>query len=105
MESHPLGLLHKKHLYLSAEINITTSMLSYIVRFTFLPLVLFAMLFAVTETRADHGSGADIQYVHIGGDNYRVYYRFFRDCSGVGAPPIAGLCYSNPCNNDFGIVY
>ncbi|WP_276134570.1 gliding motility-associated C-terminal domain-containing protein [Polluticoccus soli] len=68
-----------------------------------LPLYLLSCLLIVlsalpVETRANHGAGGEIIYEWISGSTYRVFFKFYRDCTGPGAPTTMPLCYKNSCN-------
>lgn len=61
-------------------------------------IMLMLMLLPVV-TKANHAAGGEIIYEHISGTTYRVYFKFYRDCSGPAAPAVQQLCISESCNS------
>jgi gliding motility-associated-like protein len=49
-------------------------------------LLLLAMLGFSNQAMATHATGADLQYVWLGGNTYRIVLNFYRDCAGIAAP-------------------
>jgi hypothetical protein len=47
---------------------------------------LFSFFIGAGQIYASHSVGADIYYECRGGNNYRIYLNFYRDCRGVSAP-------------------
>ena len=69
-------------------------------KFLFLLLFLSAGLLGnVQKANASHGAGAEIIYEHISDSTYRFFFKFYRDCTGAGAPATFTLCCYNPCLN------
>ncbi|MCD6063368.1 MAG: gliding motility-related protein [Flavipsychrobacter sp.] len=64
--------------------------------FTLLVLLVFAA--KPTEVKASHAAGGEIIYEWISDSTYRVFFKFYRDCTGAGAPTSQPLCYKNTCN-------
>ncbi len=63
-----------------------------------LALSAFFLLFIHTEdTYASHAMGADLTYECLGGNQYRLTYSFYRDCSGISAPASVNVNYSSSC--------
>jgi len=60
-------------------------------------LILAALLFmwSPAQTFASHVGGGNIEYECIGNDSFRLKTIFFRDCSGIPAPPSISLVSSN----------
>jgi gliding motility-associated-like protein len=52
-------------------------------------------------SKANHAAGGEIIYEHLTGTQYRVYFKFYRDCTGPAAPvpPNISLCITESCNN------
>lgn len=58
-------------------------------------LVLLLMLSA-TNLRANHLVGADLTYTYTGVQNvYLLKLRVYRDCDGIGMPPVANISYQS----------
>jgi gliding motility-associated-like protein len=55
------------------------------------------LLFIPRDVYGDHGGGAELTYEWVRDSTYRFYFRFYRDCNGVIAPPSFDLCYTNDC--------
>jgi len=57
----------------------------------------FAALFFVlffcyaSSTSASHSRGAEITYLHLVGNNYRLHLTFYRDCFGIPAPTVVTI--------------
>ena len=65
--------------------------------------VLFLLLFsglltAIPAARASHLLGCDMTYAALGGNQYRVKFRLYRDCSGIPASPFTLECRNGGCN-------
>lgn len=63
-------------------------------------LLLFFFLGVNQIAFATHAVGADLTYQCLGGNNYEVTLRFYRDCSGTGAPtnPSVSIVGDNGCS-------
>ena len=58
-----------------------------------------------TQAKASHAAGGEIIYEHISDSTYRFFFKFYRDCTGVGEPGSQVLCCYNPCtNNQFNVT-
>ncbi|WP_276134945.1 gliding motility-associated C-terminal domain-containing protein [Polluticoccus soli] len=68
---------------------------------SYLLTLLVLLLFAAkpTEVKASHAAGGEIIYEWISDSTYRVFFKFYRDCTGAGAPTSQPLCYKNSCNS------
>lgn len=68
---------------------------------TALAFVLFML--PIKEAKASHAAGAEIIYEWLGGNTYRFFFKFYRDCGpGSAAPPATvNLCIYNNCANNF----
>ncbi len=66
-------------------------------RYLQLSFVCILLLIFSIPGRADHGGGAELTYEWLHDSTYRFYFRFYRDCSGVIAPPNFELCFTNSC--------
>lgn len=64
--------------------------------------IAFCML-PIKEAKASHAAGAEIIYEWLGGNTYRFFFKFYRDCGpGSAAPPATvNLCIYNNCTNNF----
>lgn len=62
--------------------------------------VVTILCFVLTPTRvkASHAAGGEIIYEWISDSTYRVFFKFYRDCTGASAPTSQPLCYKNSCN-------
>lgn len=65
-------------------------------------LYIFAAIIIVVmaplKTMASHAAGGEIAYEYVGGNQYRIYFKFFRDCSGINEDKQVMLCYTNTCS-------
>ncbi len=56
--------------------------------------------FLSKKASATHAAGAEIIYVHISGNTYQFFYKFYYDCDGIPPPPTTvDLCFYNSCTN------
>ncbi len=66
-------------------------------------LVTFAILsFALMpnkEAKASHAAGGEIIYEWISDSTYRLFFKFYRDCTGIGEPGSATVCITDSCNS------
>lgn len=63
---------------------------------------LIAMLFFLlpsNEVKASHAAGGEIIYEWLGGNDYRFFFKFYRDCTGIDEPDRVQLCINNQCTN------
>ncbi|MCD6064810.1 MAG: hypothetical protein K0R82_2721, partial [Flavipsychrobacter sp.] len=74
-----------------------------------LPILLSCFLivfsFLPSKTWANHGAGGEIIYEWISGSTYRVFLKFYRDCTGPPAPDSMPLCFKNSCNTNINQVW
>lgn len=54
-------------------------------------LLVLILGFAISDARASHAMGADLEYICLGPNGsgqmqYRINFRFYRDCGGISAP-------------------
>ncbi len=64
-------------------------------------LIGLVSLFSVNTTFASHYAGGELSYERIGGSSYIITLIFYRDCSGVSAPPTANVYFECAYNNNF----
>lgn len=59
------------------------------------------------SAKATHAAGGEISYEWVSDSTYRVYFKFYRDCSGAGAPGnnTVILCITNSCSFYNSTVY
>ncbi len=57
-----------------------------------------ALLGGLPTARASHLLGCDMTYTALGGNQYRVRFRLYRDCSGIPANPFMLECRNGGCN-------
>ncbi len=62
--------------------------------FSFILLIIFCPF---KNLKASHASGAELTYECLGGNQYRLHYNFYRDCSGIAAPSMITVNYSSSC--------
>lgn len=67
-------------------------------------LLLFLSVFSLScllpdKARANHGTGGELIYIHLGDSAYQFILKFYRDCSGPPAPNIFALCAFNTLTN------
>lgn len=66
-------------------------------------LQLFALL-VPNGANASHAAGGEISYEWVSDSTYKVIFKFYRDCAGVGEPNTVTLCYRNTCNSQGGTI-
>ncbi|MBP6335185.1 MAG: PKD domain-containing protein, partial [Bacteroidia bacterium] len=59
--------------------------------------ILFVFVCQIEGARASHAMGADLTYECLGGNQYRITYSFYRDCSGIPAPSTVSVNYTSSC--------
>ncbi len=69
----------------------------------YLLLLLFAFgSLLPSKAKATHAAGGEIIYEWISDSTYRVFFKFYRDCTGAQEPDASNqlppLCITNPCN-------
>ncbi len=71
-----------------------------------LTVFILSVLFTNTA-KATHAAGGEISYEWVSDSTYRVYFKFYRDCSGAGAPGnnTVILCITNSCSFYNSTVY
>src|SRR5436190_3583518 len=70
-------------------------------------LLILGLLFSINPygAKASHAAGGEIAYEWVHDSTYRLFYKFFRDCSGAQELPSVELCYFNTCNtSQFGSI-
>jgi hypothetical protein len=65
--------------------------------YSFLVLVISILSFLPQKTRASWAAGGEMYYTWLSDSTYRVYFRYYRTCSGI--PPSGGVtcCLSSSC--------
>ena len=56
------------------------------------------LLGGLPTARASHLLGCDMTYTALGGNQYKVRFRLYRDCSGIPAQPFLLECRNGGCN-------
>jgi gliding motility-associated-like protein len=64
-----------------------------------LKLFLILLLCTPKTAHASHGAGAELIYEWVSDSTYRFFFKFYRDCTGIGEDPSVGVCYSNTCGS------
>jgi len=59
--------------------------------------LLMMVILPSSEVSASHAMGADLTYKCVGPNQYLLTYSFYRDCSGISAPPIIIIDYWSSC--------
>ena len=67
-------------------------------RFILFLLLFSGLLTAMPAARASHLLGCDMTYASLGGNQYRVKFRLYRDCSGIQASGFTLECRNGGCN-------
>lgn len=64
-------------------------------------IILSTLFFSIKpySAKASHAAGGEIAYEWVSDSTYRLFYKFFRDCSGAPQLPSVELCYVNTCNS------
>ena len=66
----------------------------------FTPLLLLVCLLGFNDSaKASHGAGFQLTYEHMGGLTYKLYFSFYRECSGISEPSTIFINYTSSCNN------
>ncbi len=74
--------------------------------FLYAVLVLIIWTLLPKQSQATHAAGGEISYEWVSDSTYRIYFKFYRDCSGAAAPGTSVLlCYSDTCNSVSGNVF
>lgn len=69
-----------------------------------IPVITIALLLSIftpTRVKATHAAGGEIVYEWVSDSTYRVFFKFYRDCTGIQEPDILSppqLCVMNPYN-------
>ncbi len=69
-----------------------------------LTILMFALFLGMGNTNqlnASHFAGADLTYTCLGGNTYQITLSFYRDCSGISAPPYANVIFNCSSNGAF----
>ncbi len=53
--------------------------------------IIFCLVLTSNKTFASHAMGADLTYECLGGNDYKVTLKFYRDCEGIAAPASATI--------------
>ncbi len=67
--------------------------------FTLALLCFIANTFVPNKVKANHGTGGELIYVHLGDSAYQFILKFYRDCTGPQAPGAYALCAYNSLTN------
>lgn len=74
----------------------------------FIITFLFGLMCFSEEATATHSAGGEIYYEYLGGNQYKVTFRLFRDCSlspaTAQAPGTMPLCYGNNCGTPMSTI-
>lgn len=67
-------------------------------------LLVFVAVLSITmlpskEAKASHAAGGEIIYEWIADSTYRVFFKFYRDCTGIPEPTSETLCITDSCNS------
>jgi len=66
---------------------------------------LLILLFLKYESStASHAVGADLTYVCLGGNNYRFFLTFYRDCSGIAVNPSYTISGTSTCGGSVSVT-
>ena len=73
---------------------------------SWLLLLACALLGGLPAARASHLPGCDMTYNSLGGNQYRVKFRLYRDCSGLVSTPLSFPleCHTGGCNNPASVI-
>jgi len=55
------------------------------------------LIFSSAKVKATHAAGGEIIYEWVSDSTYRIYFRYYRDCSGIKEPDSLSLCIRNNC--------
>jgi len=72
--------------------------MSQYLRLTIFILLTCSLLGSSQATRASHLLGGDLTYTSLGGNNYRVKFRLYRDCTGITPGAFTLECRNGTCN-------
>lgn len=65
-----------------------------------IPLIaLLFFLLPSNKATASHAAGGEIIYEWLGNNDYRFFFKFYRDCTGIAEPGNVIMCAYDPCNN------
>ncbi len=60
-------------------------------------LCVYSLLGSFQQAKASHAMGADLTFRCLGGNNYELSLAFYRDCSGIPAPPSVAIEITSSC--------
>lgn len=66
--------------------------------------VFFISLLSSREVKASHAAGGELYYEWLHDSTYRLYFKFYRDCTGIPIGSTYTVCYKNSCNTASGSV-
>jgi gliding motility-associated-like protein len=69
-----------------------------------LRIAIMLLLFASISTATRANAGGELSYQWLSDSTYRVFFKFFRDCSGSAEPDSQYLCVYNSCTSTSTIV-
>lgn len=55
-------------------------------------------------SRASHAAGGELLYEWVSDSTYKIIFKFYRDCDGIGEPTTVSICYNNTCNSQGGSI-
>jgi len=59
------------------------------------------ILIGTGRAKASHAVGADLTYNYVNTNQYMVTVKFYRDCTGIDAPPTMMINYNSSCGNGY----
>ncbi len=67
-------------------------------RYYYIPVFLCCLATGIKfEARGSHAAGGELLYEWVSDSTYKFIFKFYRDCSGVAAPPYVSMCFSSEC--------
>lgn len=67
--------------------------------FLLVSLAILSFALSPTKAKASHAAGGEIIYEWIADSTYRVFFKFYRDCTGIPEDASVPLCVSNTCTS------
>ena len=62
-------------------------------------ILCLSFVMPANKVRASHAAGAELLYQWLHDSTYQIFYRFYRDCSGIAEPTNISVCVYNSCTS------
>ncbi len=79
--------------------NTQAFLMRYSLRCCVFIFTFFVVNFSSSKVYASHAAGAELVYQWLHDSTYQLFYKFYRDCSGIQEASTVTLCYNNSCTS------